>query len=44
LQLDAKIYLTHFKPADRRTIEQEVQAWAGRYNPQILRRGDCLEI
>jgi ribonuclease BN (tRNA processing enzyme) len=44
LQLDAKIYLTHFKPADRMTIEQEVQAWASRYNPQILRRGDCLEI
>jgi ribonuclease BN (tRNA processing enzyme) len=42
LQLDAKIYLTHFKPADRITIENEVQAWASRYNPQILRRGDCL--
>jgi ribonuclease BN (tRNA processing enzyme) len=44
LQMDAKIYLTHFKPADRVTIETEVQAWAGRYNPHILRRGDCLEI
>jgi ribonuclease BN (tRNA processing enzyme) len=44
LQLDAKIYVTHFKPADRKTIELEVQAWAGRYNPQILQRGDCLDI
>jgi ribonuclease BN (tRNA processing enzyme) len=44
LQIDTQIYLTHFKPADRQTIEQEVQAWAGRYNPLILRRGDCLDI
>ncbi len=44
MQSDARIYLTHLKPADRATIEQEVHAWAGRYNPQILRRGDEIEV
>jgi ribonuclease BN (tRNA processing enzyme) len=43
LQIDTKIYLTHFKPSDRLLIEQEVMAWAGRYNPTVLKRGDCLE-
>jgi ribonuclease BN (tRNA processing enzyme) len=44
LKVDTEIYLTHFKPADRLTIEAEVLAWAGRFNPHILRRGDCLNI
>lgn len=44
LQRDTEILITHLKPSDRMTIEKEIDAWAGRYSPRILERGDILEI
>lgn len=44
LQRETEILITHLKPSDKATIEKEVHAWAGRYSPRILERGDVFEI
>ena len=44
LQRDAQVLITHLKPSDRSVIEREVDAWAGRFAPRILERGDVLEF
>ena len=44
LQRQTQLLITHLKPSDRQTIERELQAWAGRYAPRVLERGDILEL
>jgi ribonuclease BN (tRNA processing enzyme) len=44
LRRDPKVLITHLKPSDRKTIEREIEAWAGRFNPRILERGEVLEL
>ena len=44
LRREPEIWITHLKPSDRETIEREVEAWAGRFSPRILERGDEFEL
>ncbi|MDO4637943.1 MAG: 3',5'-cyclic-nucleotide phosphodiesterase [Lautropia sp.] len=44
LCVDTEIHITHLKPSDRALIVQEIQAWAGRFQPHILQTGDVLVI
>jgi ribonuclease BN (tRNA processing enzyme) len=44
LQRETKVFITHLKPSDRQRIEQEVQAWAGRFSPVVLRGGELIEF
>lgn len=44
LQRDAQVYITHLKPADQALIEREIDAWAGRFAPKVLVRGDVIEV
>ncbi len=44
LQRQPQVLITHLKPSDRQTIERELGAWAGRYAPRVLERGDVLEM
>lgn len=44
LQREAQILVTHLKPSDRQVIERELDAWAGRFAPRVLERGDVLEL
>lgn len=44
LRVEPQVYVTHLKPADRQLIENEIQAWAGRFNPKMLQRGDVIDI
>ncbi len=39
-----QILVTHLKPSDRQVIERELDAWAGRFAPRVLERGDVLEL
>ena len=44
LRREPKVLITHLKPSDQATIEREIEAWAGRFSPRILERGDELEF
>lgn len=44
LQREARIYVTHLKPGDRAQIAREIEAWAGRFEPQVLERGQVIEV
>jgi ribonuclease BN (tRNA processing enzyme) len=44
LQRQPEVLITHLKPSDRKTIERELDAWAGRYAPRVLERGEVLEM
>jgi len=44
LQREPQILITHLKPSDRETIGREIEAWAGRFSPRVLERGDVLEL
>ena len=44
LQRDPQVLITHLKPSDRQVIERELQAWAGRFAPRVLERGEVLEL
>jgi len=44
LRVEPEILITHLKPSDRELIAQEIQAWAGRFEPTILMTGQTLEI
>ncbi len=44
LQREAQVLITHLKPSDRAVIEREIMAWAGRFAPRILERGDEFEL
>ena len=44
LRRDPKVLITHLKPSDQATIAREIDAWAGRFSPTILERGDVLEF
>jgi ribonuclease BN (tRNA processing enzyme) len=44
LRREPQVLITHLKPCDRETIEREVGAWAGRFSPRMLERGDVLEF
>jgi len=44
LQREAQILVTHLKPSDRQVIERELDAWAGRFAPRVLERGEILEL
>lgn len=44
LQREPEILITHLKPSDAATIAREIEAWAGRFSPRILARGDELEL
>jgi ribonuclease BN (tRNA processing enzyme) len=44
LQRDPQVLVTHLKPSDRKVIERELDAWAGRFAPRVLERGEVLEL
>ena len=44
LRSEPEILITHMKPSDRDTIQREIEAWAGRFSPRVLERGDVLEL
>lgn len=44
LQREAQVLITHLKPSERSVIEREIMAWAGRFAPRILERGDEFEL
>jgi ribonuclease BN (tRNA processing enzyme) len=44
LRSDADIWVSHVKPSDAALITREVQAWAGRFRPRMLSRGQVLEF
>ena len=44
LKVEPQVLITHLKPADRELIAAEIQAWAGRFAPMILRTGQVLEV
>ena len=44
LQREARIYVTHLKPGDRAAIEREIGAWAGKFEPQVMERGQVIEM
>jgi len=44
LQRDPQVLITHLKPSDRDVIERELDAWAGRFAPRVLERGEVLEL
>lgn len=44
LQREAQVLITHLKPSDRSVIEREIMAWAGRFAPRILERGEELQL
>ena len=44
LSLDAEVLITHMKPSDRAQIAQEIEMWAGRFAPRILRTGEILVV
>jgi ribonuclease BN (tRNA processing enzyme) len=44
LKVEAEVFITHLKPADRELIKKEVNDWAGRYSPQILEHGQIIEV
>ncbi len=44
LKREPQVLVTHLKPSDRKVIERELDAWAGRFAPRVLERGDILEL
>ncbi len=44
LKREPQVLITHLKPSDRKVIERELSAWAGRFAPRVLERGDLLEL
>ena len=44
LERQAQLLITHLKPSDRALIERELQAWAGRFSPRLLERGDVFQL
>ena len=44
LQRDPQVLVTHLKPSDREVIGRELEAWAGRFAPRVLERGEVLEL
>ena len=44
LQREARIYVTHLKPGDRELIGREIMTWAGKFEPQVLERGQVIEV
>ncbi|MFA7666676.1 MAG: 3',5'-cyclic-nucleotide phosphodiesterase [Burkholderiaceae bacterium] len=44
LRREPQVLITHLKPSDRATIEREIEAWAGRFSPRVLERGEVLEV
>lgn len=44
LQRQPQVLVTHLKPSDRKVIERELEAWAGRFLPRLLERGEILEL
>ncbi|HPU54315.1 MAG TPA: 3',5'-cyclic-nucleotide phosphodiesterase [Burkholderiaceae bacterium] len=44
LRQEPQVLVTHLKPSDRKVIERELEAWAGRFAPRVLERGDIFEL
>jgi ribonuclease BN (tRNA processing enzyme) len=44
LRGEPEIWVSHTKPSDADLIAREVDAWAGRFRPQMLARGQVLEF
>ena len=44
LRVEPQIMITHLKPSDRELIAQEIESWAGRFEPVILETGQTLEV
>ena len=44
LKREPQVLVTHLKPSDRKVIERELDAWAGRFAPRVLERGDVFEL
>lgn len=44
LRREPQVLITHLKPSDRQVIAREIDAWAGRYSPRLLERGEIIEF
>jgi len=44
LDREAQVWVSHLKPSDASLIAREIQAWAGRYRPRMLARGEVLQF
>ena len=44
LKREPQVLVTHLKPSDRKVIERVLDAWAGRFAPRVLERGDIFEL
>ena len=44
LRREPEVLVTHLKPSDADLIGREIEAWAGRFSPRLLERGQVLEI
>lgn len=44
MRVEPEVWITHLKPSDREQIIREIDAWAGRFQPKILQKGDVLVI
>ena len=44
LKREPQVLVTHLKPSDRKVIERELDAWAGRFAPRVLERGDVFQL
>lgn len=44
LRREPEVLVTHLKPSDRDLIAREIEAWAGRFQPRLLERGQILEL
>ncbi len=44
MRVEPQVLITHLKPSDRALIAQEIQAWAGRFQPEILQSGRVIDL
>jgi len=44
LRKESQVLVTHLKPSDADLIAREIDAWAGRFMPKLLERGQVLEF
>lgn len=44
LRVEPQVWVIHLKPSDANLIAREVQAWAGRFRPRMLGRGEVLHF
>ena len=42
MRREPEVLVTHLKPSDADLIGREIEAWAGRFSPRLLERGQVL--